>query len=142
MKTTLDAEDILYTYLNTSTLKTAVQANGGDIYKQGRPANDKKEAVVIVSLPLNNEQLQEGIVNVNIFVPNVVINVNEMQDDSQPNHPRLKQLATIAAGLLNDVFLSNSDCGFYMQQQSLIKDDQSKEHFINIRVNFYGPNLN
>lgn len=137
MKTTLEIVDIIYKYLDESSLKPTIT---GQIYKNDRPVNSRLEDVVINSLPINNEQLQEGVINVNIFVSNQVHKINDVQDDTQANHPRLKQLSALACGILKDVFLVISDCGFDIQQQNMLPDETAKEHFINIRLKYYGVN--
>lgn len=142
MKTTLEAEDLIFSYVDTSSLKTEIATRGGEVFKGLRPINDRKEAVEVVALVVDNEQLQDGIVNVNVFVPNLVINVNNVQDDTQPDHARLKQLAIIGKGIFNDNFFASGDYGFELQQQSVIRDEVSKQHYINFRIRFYSINLN
>lgn len=141
-KSTLDAEDILYSYVAESSLKTAVTTTSGEVFKGRKPINYQKEAVEIISLPINNEDIQEGIVNINIHVPNLLINQNNVQDPSQPNHPRLQELTNLALGILNDVFIPASDCGFEVMQQTLIQDEEGGAYYSNIRVRFYNINLN
>jgi hypothetical protein len=58
--------------------------------------NSDKEDVVINSLPINNSQMQSGVFNVNIHVPNLVLNINGNIDTTQPNHERIKQLTALA----------------------------------------------
>jgi hypothetical protein len=137
MKTTLDAVDIVWKFLDASSLKTAIT---GKIYKNQRPLDSEAEDVVINSLPINNGQVQEGVMNVNIFVPNKPQQISERQDNTIADHARLKELATLATGLLKDIFLVATDCGFDVQQQSVIEDGET--HFVNIRIDFYSINLN
>lgn len=137
MKTTLDVVDIVWKHLDQSSLKVAIT---GKIYKNGRPINSKVEDVVINSLPINNELLQEGVVNVNIFVPNKDHLIGGYQDNTQADHARLKTLASQAAGILNEVFVTASDVGFDVQQQAMIEDKEAKEHYINIRLSYYCVN--
>lgn len=136
MKTTMDIEDILWIFLNSSSLKSSV--NGG-VYKKKRPAGSISEDVVINCLPVNNLQLQSAVANVNIHVPNKVQNIGDVQDDSQPDHARLKTLGNAAVGLLVDQW--NSDYNFDVQQQNIFEDEDGKSHYVNIRLDFYSINI-
>jgi hypothetical protein len=136
MKTTFDVEDIIWQHLNGSSLDSAIT---GNIYKVKRPFNSNVEDVVINVLPLNNLELQTGVINVNIFVPNFVINVNQAQDHTQPNRARLKLLTGLAIGLLEEIWVD--DYTFTVQQQILFEDPESKSHYSNIRLDFYNINI-
>lgn len=135
MTTTLDAVDIVWKRLNESPIKAAIT---GGIYKK-RPLNSSLEDVVINSLPISALQLQEGLVNVNIHVPNLVITNGTVQDPTQPNHARLKALATIAALSLNDVWID--DVHFTIQQQTVFEEPEINEHYVNFRLLFYAVNI-
>lgn len=139
MITTLDIVDILWTKINASALKTAL-GSGGGVYKHQRPLNSAKEDVVINSLPVNNAQLQQAIANVNVYVPDKTINQNGAQS-KVPDHVRLDALAAIAVQVLKEEY--SADAYHYeLQQQSLIPDEASNSHFINIRIEFFNININ
>ena len=135
MTTTLDIVDTLFARLDASALKTAIN---GNICKHRRDPNSTSEDVVINSLPVNNEQLSRAVANVNVHVPDIEVTVNGQQD-KQPNHPRLKQLAGIAVTALNDVWETNKN--YTVQQQTLIRDADAGDHYINIRIEFNIVNL-
>lgn len=135
MKTTLDIEDILWTFLNSSSLKGSV--NGG-VYKRRRPTGSTKEDVVINCLPVNNLQVQSAVANVNIHVPNKVQNISGIED-SYPDHARLKALGNIAVSLLVDQW--NTGYNFDVQQQNVFEDEDGKSHYVNIRLDFYSINI-
>lgn len=139
MITTLDIVDILWSDINSSSLKTALAAGGG-VYKHLRPANSQKEDVVINSLPVNNRQLQEAIANVNVFVPDKSVQINSVQT-KVPDHTRLDTLAASAVSVLAEKY-SSGDWHYEVQQQSLFRDEESNSHFINIRIEFFNININ
>ncbi|SEV88915.1 hypothetical protein SAMN05428988_0157 [Chitinophaga sp. YR573] len=138
MITTLKAIDIVWKRLNESPLKTAV--NGG-VYKQKRPLNSKKEDVIINSPTIVNLQLQEGLINVNIHVPNLLLSNNGAQDNSQPDHVRLEQLADIAASSLTDVWSDDGQINYDIQSQTVFEDEQTNAHYVNFRITFYSVNI-
>jgi len=137
MITTLDIVDFLYGYLSNSSLPGNL--NGGAIYKHQRLIGSIKNDVVINCLPVNNEDLQKAIANVNVYVKNMPVNKGGLVDHLQPDHGRLKHLATMVVNLLQDYY---NDDGWHIdvQQQNLMSDDELTEHYINIRVEFYNIN--
>jgi len=137
MITTLEVVDIIWKYLSQSTLKTAI---GGGIYKT-RPMNSSKEDVIINSLPVNNRQLQAGIANVNIHVPNLVLQIDGMQDSSQPDDERLKYLTVLATSLMQKVWVISKHFNFTVQQQVVFQEEGKDEHYANIRIEYYSVNL-
>ena len=137
MKTTFEIIDLIWQHLNVSSLKTAIN---GKIYKTLRPLGSNKEDVVINSLPANNLQMQSVVINVNVFVPNITIQVEDgAQDPNQPNYPRLKILAQTAVDALKDTW--SQDYNFDVQQENLIRDEESGHHYINIRLDFFNINI-
>jgi len=135
MKTTLDLVDILWTFLSGSAVKDEIT---GGIFKHIRPVNSDKEDVVINSLPNVNKDLAEAVCNVNVFVPNKSQLLNGVQDKSQPDSARLKELATLLSITLEDQW--GEDYNFDVQQSVLIRDETSGGWYYNIRLNFYSIN--
>ena len=130
MKTTLDVVDILYNRL----LVGGIVSVSGGIYKQTRPIGSTVEDVVVNSLPITNTQLQQCIANVNVFVPDKKVTVNGI-GDNMADTARLNTLAKIIINLLDDVW--TDDYHFWVQQQTLLNDEESKQHYLNIRIEFY-----
>lgn len=135
MKTTLDIVDTLFTVLDGSSLKTAIT---GTICKHKRDFGSESEDIVINSLPVNNNQLQNAIANVNIHVPDLMVN-NNGAESTQPNHTRLKTLAAMAVDILIDNW--TADLNFDVQQQNIFEDREAGDHYINIRIEFFIENL-
>jgi hypothetical protein len=136
MTTTLDAIDTVWETLNSSSLKTEIS---GSIYKNRRAASSTKEDIVINSLPINNAQLQQGVLNVNVHVPNKSVKKNKVVDSTQPDYERMKELAAIAVDVLDDNWIG--DHHFEVQQQVTVMDEATNDHYINIRLNFNSINL-
>lgn len=128
MKTTFDIVDIVYLFLKTKTITIS-----GGIYKHLRPANSVLEDIVIGSLPVNNEQIQQAVVNINIHVPNVKL----PQDTTQPDSKRLNTLTALIIGYVDEQYINNY--WFYVQQQNVFAD--GLENYSNIRLNFFSENI-
>lgn len=70
----------------------------GHVYKLSRPVNSKKEDIVIIPLAMNAEQMQEGVINVNVHVPNLRLG----KDNTQPNNPRMAAISQEVMAALDD----------------------------------------
>jgi hypothetical protein len=126
----------MYDHVASSPLKAAVT---GDVYKGQRPLGSEVEDVTINCLPITGDQLQRCVVNVNVFVPDLTIS-NEAGEESVADFARLAELEPIALQAVKEYqSLTHS---FYVQQATLFKDNESKSHYLNIRVEFYAANLN
>jgi len=137
IKTTLSAVDDVYDALKASPLASEIT---GKIFKDRRVANGATEDVVINSPTVNAAQLQQGLVNVNIHVPNIIVKQNGVSDDTQPNHARLRELALMAAGILKDNV--SGDASFNLQQiVGPLLDEVAKDHYVNIRLDYFNINL-
>lgn len=134
MKNTLDVVDDIFLALNVTNIKNSIN---GDIYKHKRILNSRKEDIVINSLPINSEQFQSCIANINIHIPDIEVKVDG-NIDYQPDHEKLKSITSLVIQYLE---VWSGEYHFSVQQQTVFKEDQANEHFSNIRVNYYSINL-
>lgn len=135
MITAFDIIDIIYTGLQGGQLATAI--NGG-LYKHKRPVSSTLEDVVVNCLPVNANQMQTAIANVNIHVPNISVTVAGTTDNTVPNHPRMKELAQKAVQDLESNWASTYS--YHVQQAGMLQDDDFS-HYINIRIEFFNINI-
>lgn len=126
MFTTLEQTTEIWKLLNASSLKTSIS---GGVYKNWRPDNSEVEDVVVNGIIIDNEQIQTGIGNVNIHVPDVLTN-----SGLQPDAGRLEVLAKEAVSILKEGF--NKKYTFFIENQGAFKDESAKSWFINIRFRF------
>lgn len=135
MRTGQDQVNIVFDHLKTTDLRAAIT---GVMTKNTRVTNSTKEDIVINPLATMNTQLQKGIVNVNIHVPNLTTNLSGGgMDQSTPNHNRINQLTNLAIPHLKDQW--GPDWDFDIEQIILIKEDKSS--FNNIRIVFQSLNV-
>jgi hypothetical protein len=123
MRTQFDAINILYSAINTSPLKTAIN---GAIYKLKRPTSTKED-IVINSIVLGNSNFQEGVFNVNIYVPNITVS-----GASLPNTARLNELETLGNSLFE--YITSQDYSIYKESASLYEEVSINQHYINFRI--------
>ena len=129
MATTISAIRTIHKHLLDKGAKAKTSITG-NIYWLNRPKNSTKEDIVVGSLAMNNEQLQEGVFNVNIHVPNLVLT----GDDTQPNFNRFDQIANILVPMLSDVW--GTDWNFSVDDPASVVPD-GNNWFCNIRIRFY-----
>lgn len=134
MKINLQAVDEVYGRLNVPEVTEAIT---GILTKNNRPFNSDKEDIVISDLALNNDQLQRGIIVVNIHVPNLVLAGSQGTDTTQADHARLKALTEIVYPLLKDYW--GLDYNMDIEQINLLTEEKSS--FQNIRVEYYAINI-
>lgn len=125
MRTQFDAINLIYSAINASPLKTAIS---GAIYKFKRPTSTKED-IVINSLVLGNSNFQEGVFNVNIYVPNITVN-----NTSLPNTVRLWHLETLGNSLFEHI--TSQDYSIYKESASLFEEVAINQNYINFRLIF------
>lgn len=129
MKSTTDVIQLIYAYLISQGVKATVGLTGG-IYWLRRPKSSIKEDIVISAVAMNAEQVQEGVFNINIHVPNLPL----ATDDTQPNFARLDAIAAVLVPLLREVRIN--DWFFYIDEPATPVPD-GNGWFCNIRIKFY-----
>ena len=135
MKTTFEVSDLIYGIVNVPAVTSVIT---GKVYKDQRPADSKKEDVVINCLPISVDQFQQATVNVNVYVNDLDVKIDGVPQ-RMPNHSRLKQLSVIATGLLAKYF--GTEQIFKITSQSLIKENTLSQHYINIRIEYKNTNF-
>ena len=138
--TSSEAVNLLYQHIKASELMLGDHKVSGGLYKLQRPIQSVKEDIVINALPLNREQLQEGLLNVNVYVPNLSLQLNGLTDNSQPNTARLTELTKIGSDVLNEIDGPGAEYSFILQQE-VVFEDTNNQHYINFRLEFYSINI-
>lgn len=129
MMNTTQILDIYFGILAKGTAKSNI--NGG-LYKDIRPST-VNEDIVINALPVSNESIQECSVNINIHVPDINVNF-EGKPVSVPNH---KKLSDLAGKVITDIEQKHSSSYYiYVEFQSLIREPETKSHYVNVRTKF------
>jgi hypothetical protein len=138
MKTTLDVLTILYQLLLASSLPSQIT---GKVRKGERPAASELEDIVVNTLPIQNDNLQRTVANVNVYVPSLQMEENGIQTQ-KPDYARLDELVDLLLPILKDVREKRDYYLDWQQVSQPIKDESSNSYFINIRIDFYAFNVN
>lgn len=101
----------------------------GSIYPDNRPLSSEKEDIVVSVLAFGADQEQNGMLNVNIHVPNLVL---PNGDNTQPNKTRFNAIGNRVLAVL-DYF--NGNFTLTLDNAGFIIPDKDK-WFMNIRVGY------
>lgn len=126
MKSDIDIKDDLFQFIKKSPLALAVT---GKTCKTGvRPKDSDKEDVVISVIANLNGQIQEAVVNVNIYV------ADDIKSDGQSQEAtiRLRELCKVASETLE--VGHGETYRFTLESQRVLAVDDAKVHVINNRL--------
>ncbi len=126
MKSDILIKDDIYNALKGSSLASAVT---GKICKQGvRPKGSSSEDVTISVIANVNGQIQEAIVNVNIYV------MDDHKSDGQYQEAtiRLRELCALAGESLEVGY--GPGYRFSLDSQRVLEVSETHEHVINNRI--------
>ena len=126
MKSDIDIKDEMFNFVKGTGLASAVT---GMVCKTRRPKNSAKEDIVIGVVTNDGSQLQEAVVNVNVYVEDNII-------DGQPEEDtiRLRELANIAKTSLTDIHIN----GVWMKAspQRVFEANGIPWHIINTKYKY------
>ena len=132
--TSADVINILYQHIKNSVLFSDSRKPNGGLYKLQRPSNSVKEDVVINSLPLTREAVQECVLYVNIFVPNMTGDVN------LPDLARITELSKLYNSIFQGEVWGQPGTYSFEIDQDFIVQDTGNQHYISFRTEFYSLN--
>lgn len=127
VKSDIDIKDDVYSILIKSNLKNIIT---GSIYKDSkRPTVSKDEDIVISVISSLNGEFQDVVVNVNLYVADVM-----RGSDSIENAKRLRVLCRECLDLLTVV--SGDDYRIELIEQRIYDVPATREHCINNKLSF------
>jgi len=131
-KTGKQIQGDVYQLLRDSTLYTMIS---GEVYRSGnRPRDSKKEDAEVIFTTGLTDQIQSGVVTVNIFVPDIDPWGNGvMVEDSQ----RTEQLEKYAQAWVESLTAEVSNYKFELQQTIFTEEEpQIHQHFVVVRLRY------
>lgn len=132
MMTGHDIQDAIYNLLKGSSLENAVS---GGVYKDGyRPRDSRLEDIVVIFTQSTAAQVQDGIVTVNIFVPDVdPYNNGVLVEDGA----RTSAIERAALTWLEGIDRSTIPMRLEAQQPPYTMEDYTaRQHFVTLRIRF------
>jgi hypothetical protein len=133
MISVIDIESVIYDILNVPSLKGLIS---GDVYTSGdRPTNSGKEDVEINTIALTQEPYpQEGVSNINIYVPDIVVNLDGEQQQ-KADKTRLKLILEKVKSLLSNTKAKH--VMIQIESENIIQDKDIQQHFVNLRITYF-----
>ena len=125
-RTVLDGKQWILELLLLAGVQNSIS---GKIYKDKRPSGSTKEDIVINSLTMTNDYLQNGVFNVNCYVPMISINTGGITQ-LQKNNARLKQIADMVYPVLDDIWKNEYNLEIVNHQDF----EEGTENYYNFRV--------
>lgn len=121
----VDIKDATYELILNGELSNLIN---GSVYKDARPMNSDKEDISISVLAGDASEIQEFILNVNVFVPDI-----HRGNENVENTERLRLLARECLKVFqSDV--KNDRVWFVLDSQRIMAVEDAGFHFINNRV--------
>ena len=134
MKTVFDAKQWILETLLSGGAKDVV--NGG-IYKDQRPTDSVKEDIVINDVAMDGSYFQDGIFNVNVYVPFLNVKVQGV-NQTQPDHNRIRVIASGIYPILDKVY--TKDFNMAIVGHRSYTETALKANYINFRINLKAYN--
>lgn len=132
MKTAKEIQDDVWRLLQDSIL--ADELSGG-MYKAGyRPRDSRKEDAIVKYTTGISDQIQEGIVTINIFVPDIdPYNDGVMVEDGN----RTTQIERMAQDWVDQIATEVSDYDISLSEPIYTEDEPDiDQHFVVVRLNY------
>lgn len=135
-KTGKQIQGDVYKLLQNSTLSTLVS---GEVYRRGyRPRDSKLEDIVVAFTGGFADEIQEGVVTVNIFVPDIDPYDNGLLvEDGQ----RTEELEGLAKQWVESLTLNRSCYKFRLSQTIYTEEEPSiNQHYVVVKLayKYYG----
>lgn len=122
----------VYTFLKDSVLCSMIS---GDVYRNGlRPRDSGKEDAVVIFTTGLPDQIQTGVVTVNIYVPDIDPYGNGvLVEDGR----RTAELESLAAEWVESLSAGLSNYRFRLQQTIYTEEDADiRQHFVVVKLRY------
>lgn len=133
-KTVLDGKQWIFELLTQSNIRSVIS---GNIYKDKRPSGSTKEDIVINSISMDNSFLQDGVFNVNCYVPMVSVNINNVTQ-SMPNNNRMMEISRAVYPIFENIF--KPQFNLTVVNHNAFEEENEKANYINFRINLKAYN--
>lgn len=128
VKTEQEIERDFYTMIKSSELGTVIK---GGLYRDGmRPDNSVEEDLVVKLLSGNDEQVQEGVIVINLYVPDIPNGSRKVKD--------LQRIAELQSSIRS--FIQNNENTEYLMSSDgtpkTMLNEEINQHLIVARIKY------
>lgn len=118
----------------------AKQVNGEVYRAEYRPRDSKKEDIIVILTTLTAGQIQDGVVTVLIYVPDIDF---DGTGELRRNNARIQDLEICCLTALKELRIELKDYNDIALQQGIQSfEDTNEQHFISMRISFRLLNKN
>lgn len=131
-KTSKQVQGDIYQLLKDSTLYTMIS---GEVYRQGyRPRDSRKEDAVVIFTTGLPDQIQTGVVTVNIYVPDIDPYQNGVLVEDGERTESIERLAQQWV----DGLTTDRSCYKFKLQQTIYTEEEPdiRQHFIVVKLKY------
>lgn len=131
-KTSRQVQGDIYNLLKDSTLYTMIS---GDVYRKGcRPRDSRKEDAVVIFTTGLPEQIQTGVVTVNIYVPDIDPYGNGVPVEDGKRTEEIERLAQQWV----DSLTAEVSCYKFRLQQTIYTEEEADicQHFVVVKLKY------
>lgn len=132
IKTAIDEVRKLVNVTSVKALVTTIYAGEIAQAEYNRAGGAKEKFITIGSLPVSFEQVQQGVVNVNLYAPNISSGVEDLTT--------LDNILLAVKPVIEDAYTGKITTD--LQTVSLLSEPSINYSFYNLRVRIYAHNLN
>ena len=133
MRTSIDVIQTVARVLYLSPVRNMISG----VIQPRRPINSEKEDISINSLFVTLDQLQKGIINVNVNVPNLSVKQNGLIDTEFPDYNRINTITKEVIDVI-DNYVGEE---IYLNIEQTIMIEEKGSSCMNIRVGVRAKNL-
>lgn len=133
-KTVLEGKQWIFELLSQSNVKTLIT---GNIYKDKRPSGSTKEDIVINDISMDNSFLQDGVFNVNCYVPMLSVSINGITQ-YMPNSNRMLEISKAVYPIFENIFRPKFN--LTVVNHNTFEEEAEKANYINFRINLKAYN--
>lgn len=131
-KTSKQVQGDIYQLLKDSTLYTEIS---GEVYRQGcRPRDSRKEDAVVIFTTGIPDQIQTGVVTVNIYIPDIDPYDNGVWvEDGE----RTEQIERLAQEWVDGLIAGTYDYDFELRQAICSEEEPDiRQHFVVVKIGY------
>lgn len=133
-KNVLEGKQWIFELLTQSNIRSIIT---GNIYKDKRPSGSTKEDIVINSVSMDNSFLQDGVFNVNCYVPMVSVSLNSITQ-FMPNNSRMLEISNAVYPVFENIF--KPVFNLTVVNHNTFEEETEKANYINFRINLKAYN--
>lgn len=103
---------------------------GGEVFVGESPENIAAENITINTIDVRHGRPQTGTSNVNIHVPDIIVNSDSGNDEYMADENRINEITNAVVAVLDSAVIT--EFGFKITNESIIEN--GNEHYVNLRI--------